>query len=209
MLYQMLFNPRVVCEGEVKITRKQLTDRKRKVTMPCLLCSPTEEWFADGMDYLSAKELRRRSRRSRSHYNIRPRRNRNEFNARRYYKELARAQKLQNRRSKSKMLLRPSVTGKFNLKNPSMDQHVYFPLTWPLIDHLATILYKELSKANFTYKRVRGRFSSIKQPKCTLMRFMNLMIDITRCPLTLILTKTHIILSNIKSYENDKKACFI
>ena len=45
--------------------------------------------------------------------------------------------------------------------------------------------------------------------KCTLMRFMNCMIDITRCPLTLILTKTHIILSNMKSYENDKKACFI
>ena len=45
--------------------------------------------------------------------------------------------------------------------------------------------------------------------KCTLMRFMNCMIDITRCPLTSILTKTHIILSSMKSYENDKKACFI
>ena len=44
--------------------------------------------------------------------------------------------------------------------------------------------------------------------KCTLMRFMNCMIDITRCPLTLILTKTHIIRSNIKSYENDKKGLF-
>ena len=33
--------------------------------------------------------------------------------------------------------------------------------------------------------------------KCTLMRFMNCMIDITRSPLTLILTKTHIILSNM------------
>ena len=40
------------------------------------------------------------------------------------------------------------------------------------------------------------------------MRFMNCMIDITRCPLTLILTKTQIILSNIKSYENDKKVCW-
>ena len=43
--------------------------------------------------------------------------------------------------------------------------------------------------------------------KCTLMRFMNCMIDITRCPLTLILTKTRIILSNMKSHENDKKTC--
>ena len=42
--------------------------------------------------------------------------------------------------------------------------------------------------------------------KCALMRFMNCMIDITRCPLTLILTKTQIILSNMKSYENDKKS---
>ena len=41
------------------------------------------------------------------------------------------------------------------------------------------------------------------------MRFKNCMIDITKCPLTLILTKTHIILSNMKSYENDKKACVI
>ena len=40
--------------------------------------------------------------------------------------------------------------------------------------------------------------------KCMLVRFMNCMIDITRCPLTLILTKTHITLSNMKSYENDK-----
>ena len=38
---------------------------------------------------------------------------------------------------------------------------------------------------------------------------MNCMIDITRSPLTLILTKTQIILSNMKSYENNKKACFI
>ena len=30
-----------------------------------------------------------------------------------------------------------------------------------------------------------------------------------KVPLTLILTKTHIILTNMKSYENDKKACFI
>ena len=45
--------------------------------------------------------------------------------------------------------------------------------------------------------------------KSTLMRFMNCMIDITRCPLTLIRTKTHIILSNMKSYENDRKVCVI
>ena len=41
-----------------------------------------------------------------------------------------------------------------------------------------------------------------------LMRFMNCVIDIARCPLTLILTKTDIILSNTKSYENDKKGLF-
>ena len=34
---------------------------------------------------------------------------------------------------------------------------------------------------------------------------MNCMIDITRCPLTLILAKTHIILSNMKSYETTKR----
>ena len=45
--------------------------------------------------------------------------------------------------------------------------------------------------------------------KGTLMRCMNCMIDIIRCPLTLILTKTQIILSNMKSYENDKKVCLI
>ena len=40
------------------------------------------------------------------------------------------------------------------------------------------------------------------------MIFINGMIDITRCPLTLIRTKTHIILSNMKSYENKKKGLF-
>ena len=39
------------------------------------------------------------------------------------------------------------------------------------------------------------------------MRFMKCMIDITRCPLTVILTKTQIILSNMKSYENNKIVC--
>ena len=42
------------------------------------------------------------------------------------------------------------------------------------------------------------------------MRFTNCMIDITRCFLTLILNKTHIILSNMMSYENDKKGlCYM
>ena len=41
------------------------------------------------------------------------------------------------------------------------------------------------------------------------MRFMNSMKDITRCPLTLIPTKTQIILSNMKSYEKDEKVCFM
>ena len=40
------------------------------------------------------------------------------------------------------------------------------------------------------------------------MRFMNCMIDITKCPLTLILTKTRIILSNMKSYEKGQKGLF-
>ena len=40
------------------------------------------------------------------------------------------------------------------------------------------------------------------------MKFINCMIDITRCPLNLILTKSHIILSYMKSYENDRKAFF-
>ena len=34
---------------------------------------------------------------------------------------------------------------------------------------------------------------------------MNCMLDVTSRPLPLILTKTHIILANMKSYENDKK----
>ena len=34
---------------------------------------------------------------------------------------------------------------------------------------------------------------------------MNCMTDTTRCPLTLILAKTQIILSNMKPYENGKK----
>ena len=39
---------------------------------------------------------------------------------------------------------------------------------------------------------------------------MNCMIDITRCPLTLILTKTQRIPSNMKKlYEDDKKVCLI
>ena len=42
-------------------------------------------------------------------------------------------------------------------------------------------------------------------PEIPLMRCINCMIDITRCPLTLILTITQIILSNMKSNENDKK----
>ena len=36
------------------------------------------------------------------------------------------------------------------------------------------------------------------------MRCMNCLIDITRCPVTLIPPKTQIILSNMQSHENDK-----
>ena len=58
----------------------------------------------NGMDYFT-KELRRRSKRSRFlSYN--PRKRRDEFNAKRYQKELARALRLQNRRAKSKVLIR-------------------------------------------------------------------------------------------------------
>ena len=57
-------------------------------------------------------------------------------------------------------------------------------------------------------KKKNGRPLAADVQECTRMRFMNCMIDITRCPLT-ILTKTHIILSNMKSYENDKEVCFI
>ena len=41
------------------------------------------------------------------------------------------------------------------------------------------------------------------------MRCTVCMIDITKCPLTLNLTETQIILSNMKLYENDKKVCLI
>ena len=63
-----------------------------------------EELLINGMDYLT-KELRRRSKRSR-YFGYNPRKRRNEFNNRRYQKELARAHKLQNRRSKSKVFIR-------------------------------------------------------------------------------------------------------
>ena len=67
----------------------------------------------------------------------------------------------------------------------------------------ARALYKEVSASLFVHSN--GGYVR----KCMLIRFMTCMIVITSCPLTLILTKTHIILSNKKSYENDKKACFI
>lgn len=57
----------------------------------------------NGMDYLT-KELRRRSKRSRF-FSYNPRKRRNEFNAKRYQKELARALRQQNRRTKSKVLI--------------------------------------------------------------------------------------------------------
>ena len=67
---------------------------------------------------------------------------------------------------------------------------------------------KETKQGEMCLKYVRVIVKRYVQ-KCTLMRCMNCMIDITRCPLTLILTKTQIILSNMKSYENDKKVCLI
>ena len=72
--------------------------------------SPTEQQIKDDPGLLLAKELRRRTKRTRFFYNDKPRRSKAELNARKYYKELARAQRLQNRREKSKMLL----SGKFS-----------------------------------------------------------------------------------------------
>ena len=77
-------------------------------------CITSDELLRNELDYLLTKQLRRRSKRSRySYVSNRPRRSRSEFNARRYYKELARAQRLQNRRARQKMLHRTPITGKF------------------------------------------------------------------------------------------------
>lgn len=69
-----------------------------------------EQQIKDDPGLLLAKELRRRTKRTRFFYNDKPRRSKAELNARKYYKELARAQRLQNRREKSKMLLSGSRT---------------------------------------------------------------------------------------------------
>jgi len=63
-----------------------------------------DELIVSGMDYLTT-ELRRRSKRS-PYSSFSTRKKASEFNARRYEKELARALRLQNRRSKSKALIR-------------------------------------------------------------------------------------------------------
>ena len=70
----------------------------------CVIHFLADEFIVTGMDYLTT-ELRRRSKRSRySRYGSR--RKAREFNARRYQKELSRALRLQNRRAKSRVLLR-------------------------------------------------------------------------------------------------------
>ena len=61
-----------------------------------------------GIDYLT-RELRRRSKRTR-HSSYSSKKKANEFNAKRYQKELARALKLQNRRANSKVLIRTPDT---------------------------------------------------------------------------------------------------
>ena len=77
--------------------------------MPAFSC-PTEQ-LTEGFDNrASSQELRRRTKRA--GFGERQKKNRNELNPRRYSKELARIQKLQNRRAKSKMLLSGRVTGK-------------------------------------------------------------------------------------------------
>lgn len=63
-----------------------------------------DELIVSGMDYVT-RELKRRSKRS-----LYSRKRGNEFNARRYEKELARALRLQNRRSKSKSFIRTPDT---------------------------------------------------------------------------------------------------
>lgn len=63
-----------------------------------------DELIVSGMDYLTT-ELRRRSKRS-PYSSFSTRKKASEFNSRRYEKELARALRLQNRRSKSKALIR-------------------------------------------------------------------------------------------------------
>lgn len=66
------------------------------------------ESILSGMDYLP-RELRRRSKRS-PYSSLDTKKRGSELNARRYQKELARALRLQNRRSKSKVLIRTPDT---------------------------------------------------------------------------------------------------
>lgn len=75
----------------------------------------------------SSQELRRRTKRA--GFGERQKKNRNELNPRRYSKELARIQKLQNRRAKSKMLLSGRVTGTKRKSNTSesVDDHFTYP----------------------------------------------------------------------------------
>lgn len=63
-----------------------------------------DELIVSGMHYVT-RELKRRSKRS-LYSSFSTRKRGNEFNARRYEKELARALRLQNRRSKSKSFIR-------------------------------------------------------------------------------------------------------
>lgn len=67
-----------------------------------------DELIVSGMDYVT-RELKRRSKRS-LYSSFSTRKRGNEFNARRYEKELARALRLQNRRSKSKSFIRTPDT---------------------------------------------------------------------------------------------------
>lgn len=73
---------------------------------------PTEQLLKEELDHFASKELQRRTKRAGFFFGDRPKKNRNELNPRRYSKELARIQKLQNRRTKSKMMLSGSATSK-------------------------------------------------------------------------------------------------
>ena len=76
--------------------------------MPTFSC-PTEQ-LTEEFGNRASWELKRRTKRA--GFGERQKKNRNELNPRRYSKELARIQKLQNRRAKSKMMLSGRVTGK-------------------------------------------------------------------------------------------------
>ena len=84
----------------------------------CIIHYHADELIVSGMDYLQ-RELRRRSKRS-PYSSFDTKKRGSELNARRYQKELARALRLQNRRSKSKALIRTPETNVSPESNSSL-----------------------------------------------------------------------------------------